>query len=165
MENVLNVQTELEEDTQKDKFLTFFIGEETYGIDILFVTEIIGILPITVLPELPAYMKGVINLRGKIIPVMDVRIRFKKESVRYNDRTCIIIVNSGEVTLGLIVDAVAEVVSIPEQDVVAPPSLPGATANRFIKAIGKVGDQVKLLLDCDQLLLSNETVEGSDTTF
>jgi purine-binding chemotaxis protein CheW len=162
MENVANALDEIEEDTQKDKFLTFGVGEEIYGIDILFVTEIVGLQPITVLPELPDYIKGIINLRGKIIPVMDVRTRFKKESRSYNDRTCIIIINSGDITLGLIVDAVAEVVIIPEKDIVAPPSLHGMTANRFIKAIGKVDNQVKLLLDCDQLL-SLETIESLST--
>jgi purine-binding chemotaxis protein CheW len=148
-----------EEDTQKDRYLTFEIGAETYGIDILFVTEIVGLQPITVLPEFPAYMKGIINLRGRIIPVMDVRLRFKQAARDYNERTCIIIVNSGEINLGLIVDAVAEVLAISEQNVVAPPSLQGETANRYIKAIGKVEDQVKLLLDCEQLL-SVETVEA-----
>jgi purine-binding chemotaxis protein CheW len=141
-----------EEDTQKDKFLTFIIGQETYGIDILFVTEIIGMQPITVLPELPDYIKGIINLRGRIIPVMDVRLRFRQMARDYNERTCIIIVNSGTVNLGLIVDAVAEVITIPEHNVVAPPSVQGGTANRYIKAIGKVDDQVKLLLDCGRLL-------------
>lgn len=147
------------EDTQKDKFLTFVIGQETYGIDILFVTEIVGLQPITILPELPAYMKGIINLRGRIIPVMDVRLRFKQAARDYNERTCIIIVNSGAINLGLIVDAVAEVLTIPEQNIVAPPSLQGEAANRYIKALGKVEDQVKLLLNCDQLL-SAETVEA-----
>jgi purine-binding chemotaxis protein CheW len=146
-----------EEDTQKDKFLTFIIGQETYGIDILFVTEIVGMQPITILPELPDYMKGIINLRGRIIPVMDVRLRFKQAAQDYNERTCIIIVNSDEVNLGLIVDAVAEVITIPEQNVVAPPSLQGETANRYIKAIGKVDDQVKLLLDCGRLLTAETT--------
>jgi purine-binding chemotaxis protein CheW len=145
------------EDTQKDKFLTFVIGRETYGIDILFVTEIIGMQPITVLPELPDYMKGIINLRGKIIPVMDVRLRFRQAPQEYNERTCIIIVNSGAINLGLIVDAVAEVLTIPEPNRVAPPAMQGDYSNRYIKAIGKVEDQVKLLLDCDQLL-SGETV-------
>jgi purine-binding chemotaxis protein CheW len=146
-----------EEDTQKDKFLTFIIGEETYGIDILFVTEIIGMQTVTVLPELPEYLKGVINLRGKIIPVMDMRLRFKKTPCEYNERTCIIIVNSGEINLGLIVDAVAEVIVIPEPNRVAPPAFRVEAANRYIKAIGKVDDQVKLLLDCDRLLNTETT--------
>ncbi|MGD9154149.1 MAG: chemotaxis protein CheW [Bacillota bacterium] len=142
------------EDTQKDKFLTFVIGGETYGIDILFVTEIIGMQPITFLPDLPDYMKGIINLRGKIIPVMDVRVRFKHAPQEYNERTCIIIINSGAINLGLIVDAVAEVITIPESNRVAPPTTQMDCDNRYIKAVGKVEDQVKLLLDCDQLLSS-----------
>jgi purine-binding chemotaxis protein CheW len=159
MENIANALDETEEDTQKDKFLTFVVGEETYGIDILFITEIVGLQPITTLPEFPDYIKGIINLRGKIIPVMDVRVRFKKESRSYDERTCIIIINSVDTTLGLIVDAVAEVVIIPEKDIVVPPTLQGTVASRFIKAIGKVNDQVKLLLDCNQLL-NPETVES-----
>jgi purine-binding chemotaxis protein CheW len=147
------------EDTQKDKFLTFVIGQETYGIDILFVTEIVGLQPITILPEFPAYMKGIINLRGRIIPVMDVRLRFKQAAQDYNERTCIIIVNSGAINLGLIVDAVAEVLTIPERDIVAPPLLQGEAANRYIKAIGKVEDQVKLLLNCDELVTA-ETMDA-----
>jgi purine-binding chemotaxis protein CheW len=154
-QTVANAQ---EEDTQKDKFLTFTIGRETYGIDILFVTEIIGMQSITILPELPDYMKGIINLRGRIIPVMDVRLRFKQAARDYNERTCIIIVDANAISFGLIVDAVAEVITIPEQNTVAPPSLQGGTANRYIKAIGKVGDQVKLLLDCEKLLTA-ETIE------
>jgi purine-binding chemotaxis protein CheW len=161
MANIANALDEMEEDTQKDKFLTFVVGEETYGIDILFITEIVGLQPITTLPEFPDYIKGIINLRGKIIPVMDVRIRFKKESCSYNDRTCIIIVNCVDTTLGLIVDAVAEVVTIPEQNIVVPPTLQGTVASRFIKGIGKVNDQVKLLLDCNQLL-NPETVKSLD---
>lgn len=139
-------------DTQKDKYLTFVIGKEVYGIDIGIVTEIIGLQKITEVPEFPVYMKGIINLRGKIIPVMDVRLRFKQAARNYSERTCIIIVDSGGVNFGLIVDAVAEVLAIPESNVVAPPSIHGATENRYIKAIGKVDDQVKLLLDCSQLL-------------
>jgi purine-binding chemotaxis protein CheW len=142
-------------DTQKDKYLTFMIGKEVYGIDIGIVTEIIGLQKITEVPEFPVYMKGIINLRGKIIPVMDVRLRFKQAARDYSGRTCIIIVDSGGLNLGLIVDAVAEVLAIPESNVVAPPSIHGATENRYIKAIGKVDDQVKLLLDCSQLLIDD----------
>src|SRR5689334_21386438 len=82
-----------DEDTQKDKFLTFHLGDEDYGIEIRHVTEIIGIQKITVIPEMPAYIKGVINLRGKIIPVMDVRLRFKLDARAYDERTCVVVVN------------------------------------------------------------------------
>jgi purine-binding chemotaxis protein CheW len=143
---------EMEEDTQKDRYLTFSLDKENYGIDVSYVTEIIGIQAITEVPELPAYVRGIINLRGKIIPVMDVRLRFKKELRDYNDRTCIIIVDIRELPIGLIVDSVSEVISIPEQDVVDPPQINQGYGNRYIKKIGKVGSDVKLLLDCDRLL-------------
>lgn len=153
---------EQEEDTQKDRFLTFQIGNEVYGIEIKCVTEIIGIQPITEVPELPDYIRGIINLRGKIIPVMDVRLRFKKEGVEYNDRTCVIVVDIGGVSIGLIVDNVSEVLTIPEEEIVAPPDVKSG-GNRYIKGIGKVENQVKLLLDCDRLLNEQE-IDTLDNT-
>ncbi len=143
------------EDTQKDKYLTFSIGNENYGIAIGHVKEIIGIQPITEIPEFPEHMKGIINLRGKIIPVMDVRLRFKKPPQVYNDRTCIIVIDIAEVSIGLIVDRVAEVLSIPESEIAAPPEL-NKSSSKYIKGFGKVGSEVKLLLDCD-ILLNEET--------
>jgi len=147
---------EEEEDTQKGKFLTFVLGNESYGIGIEFVTEIIGILPITEIPELPQYIRGIINLRGKIIPVMDVRLRFKKELKEYNERTCIVVIDIMDNSVGLIVDSVAEVTNIAEQDIVPPPSLNTGFSNRYIKGIGKVGNEVKLILECEKLLSKDE---------
>jgi len=144
------------EDTQKDKFLTFPLGKENYGIGIGYVTEIIGIQAITVVPELPDYVKGIINLRGKIIPVMDVRLRFKKPAIEYNDRTCIVVIDVADISIGLIVDTVAEVISISEQDIVPPPDMKTGFHSRYIYGIGKVGNEVKLLLDCDKLLSDDE---------
>ena len=161
MSNVAEDVWEMEEDTQKGRFLTFALGNETYGIEIMYVTEIIGIQSITELPELPEYMKGIINLRGKIIPVMDVRLRFKKEFREYNDRTCIVVVDIKEVAIGLIVDSVAEVLTIQEQDIAPPPQMRGQS-NRYIKNIGKAGNEVKLLLDCEKLLTDSELDEISD---
>jgi len=143
---------DLEEDTQKDRYLTFLLGNECYGMEIKFVIEIIGIQAITEIPELPEYVKGIINLRGKIIPVIDVRVRFKKETKEYNDRTCVIVVDIKDLSVGLIVDSVAEVITIQEQDIVDPPQINKGTNNRYIKKIGKVGTAVKLLLDCEKLL-------------
>jgi len=148
-----------EEDTQKGKFLTFILGNESYGIGIEFVTEIIGILPITEVPELPQYVKGIINLRGKIIPVMDIRLRFKKEFREYNERTCIIVIDINDNSVGLIVDSVAEVLNIAEKDIVKPPSLNSGFSNRYIKGIGKVSNEVKLLLECEKLLSKDELEE------
>ncbi len=141
-----------EEDTQKDKYLTFSLGTEFYGIEIKYVTEIVGMQPITEVPELPEYIRGIINLRGKIIPVMDVRLRFKKPAREYNDRTCIIVVDIRDISIGLIIDSVSEVLSIPEGDIVSPPEINKGHNNKYIKNIGKVGNDVKLILDCDKLL-------------
>jgi purine-binding chemotaxis protein CheW len=140
-----------EEDTQKGKYLTFSLGNEFYGIEIKYVTEIIGVQPITEIPELPEYIRGIINLRGKIIPVMDVRLRFKKLFREYNDRTCVIVVDIKDISIGLIIDSVSEVLSIPDEEIVPPPDI-HKSGNKYIKGIGKVGNDVKLMLDCDKLL-------------
>lgn len=147
---------EQEEDTQKGKFLTFSLGKEFYGIEIRHVTEIIGIQTISEVPELPEYIRGIINLRGKIIPVMDVRLRFKKTFREYNDRTCVIVVDIRDIPIGLIVDSVSEVLSIPPEDIVSPPDVGKGLNNRYIKGVGKVGNDVKLILDCDKLLDAKE---------
>ncbi|GAA0133793.1 chemotaxis protein CheW [Paenibacillus sp. YSY-4.3] len=143
------------EDTQTGKFLTFQLGEEFYGIEIKYVTEIIGIQRITVVPEMPDYLRGIINLRGKIIPVMDVRLRFKKSFRDYTDRTCVIVVDIRDISIGLIVDSVSEVLFIPEEEMIPPPEFHKSTS-KFIKAIGKVGQDVKLVLDCEKLLHEQE---------
>lgn len=144
-----------EEDTQKDKYLTFVMGKEVYGIDIRVVIQIIGIQAITEVPEVPEYVRGIINLRGKIIPVVDMRLRFKKEFREYNDRTCVIVIDVNGVLIGLIVDGVAEVLTIPEKDVVPPPQLKSAQ-NHYIRGIGKTGENVSLLLDWDKLFSGEE---------
>ena len=149
------------EDTQKGKFLTFCMGNDFYGIEIKYVTEIIGLQPITEIPEMPEYIRGIINLRGKIIPVMDVRLRFRKPFREYNDRTCIVVIEISEVSVGLIVDSVSEVIAIPDEEIVAPPSMT-KEGNRYIKGIGKVGTDVKLLLDSDKLLNDTDLESLSD---
>ncbi|MCT4621631.1 MAG: chemotaxis protein CheW [Marinisporobacter sp.] len=145
-----------EEDTQKDKFLTFTLGDECYGIEIRYVTEIIGLQPITEVPELPEYIRGIINLRGTIIPIMDVRLRFKKSFREYNDRTCVIVIDIKDLSIGLIVDSVSEVLSILEENIVNPPEMGRSLQNKYIKGIGKVENHVKLLLDCDKLLKDDD---------
>ena len=145
----------MEEDSQKDKYLTFIVDEECFGIEIRYVTEIIGMQKITSVPEMPDFVRGIVNLRGKIIPVMDVRLRFNKPFREYMERTCIIVIDVHDLTVGLIVDSVAEVIDIPSSDVAAPPDLANR-GNRFVKGIGKVGADVKLLLDCEKLLTDHE---------
>lgn len=151
-----NEIVEEQEDTQHGRFLTFALGEEDYGIEITFVTEIIGMQPISRIPEVPEHIKGIINLRGKIIPVIDVRLKFKKEAVEYTDRTCIIVIDTGELSVGLIVDNVAEVISINDEDIAPPPDVRTGIQNRYIQGIGRVGEKVKLLLNCEALFIDEE---------
>jgi len=152
----------MEEDTQHGRFLTFTLEDEVYGIEIKYVTEIIGLQSITKVPEVPDYVKGIINLRGKIIPVIDVRLKFGKPPIEYNDRTCIIVIDIGDVSVGLIVDNVDEVLTIEDQDIAAPPASKTGFENRYIKGIGKAGERVQLLLDCEKLLKTEEMeiIEG-----
>ena len=136
-----------EDDAQKSKYMTFKSGNEFFGLKIQYVNEIIQIPSITEVPRTEEYIKGLINLRGKIIPVIDVRLRFKQETFEYNDRTCIIVVIVNDVT-------VAEVIEIKEENILPPPKL-GRTDkadHRFVYGIARVGNSVKLLLDPDKLL-------------
>lgn len=145
-----------EEDTQHGRFLTFLLDSEIFGIEIKFVTEIIGLQEITIVPEVPNYVKGIINLRGKIIPLIDVRLKFGKEPIPYDDRTCIIVIDVNGVSIGLIVDNVDEVLTIDDNNISAPPQNKTGFENRYIKGIGKVNNHVQLLLDSEKLLRANE---------
>jgi purine-binding chemotaxis protein CheW len=151
----------IEEDTQKEKFLTFQLDREVYGVEICFVKEIVSILPITALPQSPAYVKGVISLRGLIIAVIDLRVMLNKKDKAYSSRTCIIILNILDTQIGFIVDEVAEVISIKEEDVVPPPDFKLSGAKKFLKGIGKINGQVKLILNCEKLLTQQELNEIS----
>lgn len=138
------------------KYLIFEIGKDSYGVEITFVNEIIGIQQITEVPEQPSYVLGIINLRGKIIPVMDVRKRFKKEFREFDDRTCIIVVEIKDLFVGLIIDRVIEVADILDSQISPPPKINSDFKNRFISGIGKTESGVKVLLDCSKLLNENE---------
>ncbi len=160
MENMSELKRQVDEDnagerdTQKGKYMTFKSGNEYFGLEIQYVNEIIQLQAITAIPETEDYIKGLINLRGKVIPVVDVRLRFKQEPFEYNDRTCIIVINIKSMMVGLIVEKIAEVVEIKEDNILPPPSV-GRTdkvQNKYVYGIGKVGDTVKLLLDPDKLL-------------
>lgn len=164
MTDLEEVGLEFEEDTQKDKYLTFCIGNEDYCIDIKYVIEIIGIQPITLIPEMPDYVKGVINLRGKIIPVIDVRIRFKKDFIDYNDRTCIIVVEINKIFIGLIVDKVLEVMTILEENISELPKVSKKSYQKYMKGIGKMEEGVKLILDSEKLLDYEEIMELEEIT-
>ncbi len=142
------------------KFLTFNLAREEYGITILKVKEIIGLLPITEVPRLPDEIKGVVNLRGKVIPVMDLRLRFAMPSEDYTDRTCIIVLEVGDqagtVLMGVIVDSVSEVLNIGASDIDAPPSFGTGMDTSFILGMAKTGKDVKILLDVDRVLTRDE---------
>jgi len=146
-----------EEDTQRGRFLTFTLEDNVYGLPIRFVTEIIGIQVATKVPETPDYVKGIINLRGRIIPLIDVRLKFGKEGIPYNERTCIIVIDVNAVAVGLIVDMVDDVLTLDDSQIALPPS-GGALGfeNRYIEGIGKAGDTVLLLLDAEKLLKADE---------
>lgn len=146
-------------DAQKDKYVTFKSGSEYFGIKIEYVNEIIVYQEITKIPETEDYIKGLINLRGKIIPVVDARIRFRQEPFEYNDRTCIIVLNVKNLVVGLIVEKIAEVVEITEGNIVPNPKIGKAdkSQNKYVYGIGRVGDKVKLLLDPEKLLNDEDT--------
>ena len=157
--------------TQQNKYVTFRTENTYYGLKIEYVSEIVVYQEITQIPETPEYIKGLINLRGKIIPVIDVRMRFKMEPKEYNDRTCIIVVKLQDMMIGLIVEQIAEVVEILPENIQDPPVLgkeERAPQNRYVYGIGTVGDSVKMLLDPDKLLkdedisLLEEMEEGEE---
>lgn len=140
------------ESAMKGRFLTFLIGDETYGIAIENVVEIIGIQPITEMPEMPDYIKGIINLRGSIVPAMDIRLRFKKPEADYTERTCVIVIHIGGMSTGLIVDCVSEVLTIPDEEISATPDIRSVDRQGYVKSIGKTENHIILLLDCEKLL-------------
>ena len=147
--------------TIEGKYLTFMLQKEIYGVKILKVKEIIGLLPITFLPQMPKYVRGVINLRGKVIPVMDLRSRFGMPEKDYSERTCIIVVevshDDSPVLMGIVVDEVSEVLSITGPDIAETPSFGVQLDTEFILGMAKMDSAVKILLDIDRVI-------GSDCT-
>ncbi len=148
----------LEDDTQKGKFMTFQTGKEFFGISISYVNEIIAMQPIAAIPEVDDYVKGLINLRGKIIPVIDVRVRFKMEPCEYTDRTCIIVIDVKSTTVGLIVEKIAEVDTIADDSVVPPPTLGRKEHehNKYVYGLARTEDGVKLLIDPEKLIKQDD---------
>lgn len=142
------------------KYLTFSLAEEEYGIGILKVKEIIGMMAITSVPRTPGFVKGVINLRGKVIPVIDLRLKFDMASISYSDRTCIIVVeidsDSGTVLIGIVVDAVSEVLNIKEEEIENSPSFGTRLNTDYILGMAKMEEKVKILLDIDRVLNTKE---------
>jgi purine-binding chemotaxis protein CheW len=145
---------------REGKFLTFSMADEEYGIGILKIKEIIGMMPITTVPQTPEFVKGVINLRGKVIPVIDLRLRFGMEAIDYTERTCIIVVEiestAGTVQIGVVVDAVSEVLNVNAEDVEETPTFGAKLNTDYILGMAKMEGGVKILLDIDKVLSSDE---------
>ncbi len=143
------------------KYLTFRLDNEEYGVEILKVREIIGLMDITKVPQTPDFVEGVINLRGKVIPVIDLRSKFGLARTEYNEQTCTIVVDVG-IMMGIIVDTVSEVNDIPTASIEPPPQLGNMVDTSFILGMGKVKDEVKILLDIDKVLTTDELVSIQD---
>lgn len=137
------------------KYLTFFLADEEYGLEILKVSEIIGMQPITRVPRMPEFVRGVINLRGKVIPITDLRSKFGMD-VENAGESCIIVVQMKGVQTGIVVDRVSEVVAIVEGDIEDAPTFGAGIHTEFLLGIGKAGGHVKLLLDIDKVLATSE---------
>jgi len=140
--------------------MTFTLDGEEYGVGILKVRELIGLMDITQVPQMPDYVKGVINLRGKVIPVFDLRLRFGLEEAEYTDETCIIVVDVGSM-VGIVVDTVQEVADIPGKDIEPPPPLGSTVDTTFLVGMGKVDGKVKILLDIDRILSTEDAARLS----
>jgi len=141
---------------REGKYLTFALAGEEYGISILKIKEIIGMMPITTIPQTPEFVKGVINLRGKVIPVVDLRLRFGMEKIDYTERTCIIVVEisggAGTVMIGIVVDSVSEVLNIKAGDIEETPTFGTRLETDYILGMAKMQGGVKILLDIDRVL-------------
>lgn len=138
--------------TMHGKYLTFWIEEQLYGVPISDVVQIIGVQEITEVPEFPYYAKGIVNLRGSIIPVIDVRLRFGKMEIPYDERTCIIVTSINKVLTGFIVDSVDEVTDISDEEITPPPKASVEYADTYLTSIGKPGDKLVLLLDANKII-------------
>jgi len=138
------------------KYLTFVLLEEEYGLEILKVREIIGMMDITAVPRTPDFVRGVVNLRGKVIPVIDLRSKFGMQTAEATDETCIIVVDVGNVEMGIIVDKVSEVLNVPSEDIEPPPQFGVSVDTDFILGMGKTNNRVTILLDISKVLTGED---------
>lgn len=150
------ILNDLDEDTLKDRYLTFYTNNQLFGILISEVVQIVGIQEITAVPEFPSYAKGVINLRGTIIPIIDVRLRLRKDEIEYNERTCIIVTNINDAYIGFIVDSVNEVTNIYKENISNPPQIGADYINTYITGIAKLNNSIVLLIDLKKILNEKE---------
>jgi len=135
------------EDTMQNKYLTFILASQEFAIPIRNVVDIINMQPITRVPNTPAYVKGITNLRGKVIPIVDVLTRFGKQHDDYNERTCIIVVEYHGASVGMIIDRVSEVINMEEGDISTPPNFNNSSEAKFIQGVGRTESSVRLILD------------------
>ena len=157
MSNVIENDLIMEEsvsvgDTTKNMYLAFVIEDEQFAVEVGHIKEIIGVEPVTVLPKVEEYIKGIINLRGDIVPVIDVRTRFRKPEIEHTQQTCIVVVFYQDYILGLIVDRILGVYIIEENMISLPPSAKLSYSNQYVKNIGRTDDGIKLLLDLEKLI-------------
>lgn len=150
-----DIRAAQDSNAHNSKYLTFTLSDGTYGVEILKVREIFGMMDITRVPQTPEFVKGVINLRGRVIPVVDLRLKFGLEKAEFTEETCIVVVDVGS-QVGLIVDTVQEVLDIPDADIDPPPPLGLGVQTDFILGMGKVKDEVKTLLNVDRILAPEE---------
>ena len=160
----MNNNEEILDSKIDDLYMVFVINNQKYALSSKYITEIIEILPITKVPFLPEYMKGIINLRSTIIPVMDARMRFGMEPIEYSERTCIIIIENEANKIGLIVDAVNEVLTIPPKQIMESTKEKNELKESFVNGISQINNYIQLILDCDSLVnivgdMSNEINE------
>ena len=153
------IEPQPSQEREAGKFLTFFLSEEEYGIEILKVREIIGMMTITSVPRTPEFICGIINLRGKVIPIIDLRLKFGMEAIEQTEETCIIVVEAGGTERGIVVDKVSEVLDIPDEDIEPPPSFGEDVETGYILGLGKSDGKVKLLLDIDQALADHGVID------
>lgn len=154
----MNIDMELigSDEDLSGKFLTFCIGDKIYGVELLHVLEIISIQSVTTVPSTPHYIKGIINLRGNIVPVIEVRLKFGMEEKAYDERTCIIVLNINEMYVGLIVDQVSEVITFDNDMLASLPEIGSVNTNKYIKSIAKARDNKLVLnLDCETFLMDD----------
>jgi purine-binding chemotaxis protein CheW len=152
MEQLDTLSNQISFATDGSQYLTFRLAQEEYGVEILKVQEIKGYSAITPIPNTPSYLKGVMNLRGTIVPVVDLRSKFAMDEAEYNQFTVIIVVKVGPKVMGLIVDAVSDVLNIPKTDIQPTPDFGAEVDARYINGMAKAGDKLVVLLDIDRVM-------------
>lgn len=160
-DNTLIEEEYEEKDTLKDRYLTFELDNQTFAVAMEYVVDIINILPVTKVPNCPEFVMGITNLRGKVIPIVDLRLRFGKEKTEYTARTCLIVLELKNISVGFVIDRVLEALTIAEKLISPPPGFSKNLENRFISGIANHENGVVMILDCnivfdDNLVMSKE---------